>query len=27
LPPLMEKGMERTAAREYLLHVVRGQLP
>ncbi|MCA1859611.1 hypothetical protein LE191_05760 [Janthinobacterium sp. HSC-3S05] len=27
LPLLMEKGMERAAAREYLLHVVRGQLP
>ncbi|MGK5055522.1 hypothetical protein KIV45_18755 [Janthinobacterium lividum] len=27
LPLLQEKGMERAAAREYLLHVVRGQLP
>lgn len=27
LPLLQEKGMERHAAREYLLHVVRGQLP
>ena len=27
LPLLMKKGMERAAARAYLLHVVRGQLP
>lgn len=27
LPLLMEKGMERAAARAYLLHVMRGQLP
>lgn len=27
LPLLQEKGMERAAARDYLLQVVRGQLP